>query len=160
VPLFKALNPHARSQRAAIAILGLVTVIFVLKPGWDEFNAANLQLVYRDTQVELVLNAHNVCGPTRTVATGEMSVPVDYFDISTAGRVFQVTQARHETCDSKGCPIRVFILNPDGSRGLLANASVPLVNVGSRGKKNPNLLISRNGHRLISGNVEVELVWN
>jgi hypothetical protein len=117
-------------------------------------------MTYRDTQIEFVSDAHNLCGPARTASTGEMTVPVDYFDVSVAGRVFQVTRFRHETCGAKGCPVRVFILNSDGSRGLLVNGSTPMIEPRECGEKSSQLLMSRDGRSLTVAHTLFALQWN
>jgi hypothetical protein len=137
------------------AVFGLI-----VRHSWVEANAPLVALTFRDTQVELVSDTHNLCGADRTASSGEMSVPVDYFDVSTSGRVFQVTQFRHEICSVAGCPVRVFILNPDGSRGLLVNGVMPLVERGQRGNKAYNLLISRDGRTLTTSGASFALNWS
>jgi hypothetical protein len=160
-PTAKPLDP-ARSLRWELPTLGLAIILIamLIRSYWIDATAPFVAMTYRETQIELVSDAHNLCGPGRTAPTGEMSVPVDYFDVSTSGRVFQVTQFRHEICSAEGCPIRVFILNPDGSRGLLVNGVMLLIEQGKRGAKAQYLLISRDGRTLKNSSVTYALNWS
>jgi hypothetical protein len=127
---------------------------------WTEARPPFQPMAYRGSQVEFVEDMSAMCGPSKTLPTGSMSVTVDYYDVTAAGRVFQLVQYRHENCAAEGCPSRVFIVNPDGSRGLIVNAAMPLIDRNVTAQDRRPSHVSRDGRTFQLGERSFALTWN